>query len=318
MQKRSVLPQPSTLFSPGPRPPWVDRGILVFGPRKAGTTLFQNLLDGGDELLAYPAELKLKYFARHSRKAMNVAQYYAQSRVPLVESTMFDTDAYVAAWNDAMRCAPQDLGDLFRFDASCVADAMADAPRRLSMWCAKEVGGGRKDVVALWRRYFSPGKVLFIVRDPLMTTRAVLRERRRRGERQSLRYLLREVFDPLRTLRRQMRYLEDSQVHFTVYEDLVGDTKREMAKVCRFLGIELSPRMMGPSLFGQSVVVRTSSMATADVFHSGDSWQEGLTARERWIVALAASLARWLPWLAVDYAALRERIAVRERVSPRR
>ena len=49
-------------------PPWAEHGILVYGPRKAGTTLFQNLLDGGDQVFAYPAELKLKSFVRKPKR----------------------------------------------------------------------------------------------------------------------------------------------------------------------------------------------------------------------------------------------------------
>ncbi len=61
----------------GNLPPWVERGVLVYGPRKAGTTLFQNLLDGGDQVFAYPAELKLKSFIRKPERAEDIEAYYS-------------------------------------------------------------------------------------------------------------------------------------------------------------------------------------------------------------------------------------------------
>ena len=39
----------------------LDKSVLVYGPRKAGTTLLQNLLDGGKQILMIPVELKIKF-----------------------------------------------------------------------------------------------------------------------------------------------------------------------------------------------------------------------------------------------------------------
>ena len=42
-------------------PMWLgDAPVLLYGARKAGTTLLQNLCDGGDELFVYSTELKIK------------------------------------------------------------------------------------------------------------------------------------------------------------------------------------------------------------------------------------------------------------------
>ncbi|MEO8668756.1 MAG: sulfotransferase [Bauldia sp.] len=180
------------------------------------------------------------------------------------------------------------------------------------MWCAKEVGGGNEDILSFWRYSFGESKALFLVRDPLFTTRAVLNDRRRKGVRLPVSDVIHQVTDPLRTMRRQMRYLDDPDVHFTVYEDLVADPEREMRKVTEFLGIAWSPTFTRPSLFGEPVVVRTASQQTTEVFRATtQSWRDGLTEREQKIVAIAARIARSLPHLAVDYEVLRERIARR-------
>jgi hypothetical protein len=292
---------------------WLDAGVLVYGPRKAGTTLFQSLLDGSDQLLAYPAELKLKYFSRHRGREMSAAAYYPHSRVPLVETARLSVETYKEIWDVAARDGQRrPLVSLFRDDALAVLRSTDRPPVHPALWCAKEVGGGHRDILAFWRRFFSPGKALFIVRDPLNVTRAVLNDRRRKDIRLSARDIVHQVTDPLRTMRRQMRYLGDPLTHFTVYEELVSDPEREMRKVVAFLGLDWSPTFARPTLFGDPVVVRTASRQTTEVFAAeAETWRDGLTAREQRIVAATAKVADALPHLRVDYPALRAAIAAR-------
>ena len=290
---------------------WLDRAILMFGPRKAGTTLFQNLLDGSDEVLVYPAELKLKHFVRTLRHRNSAASYLERSLVPRVNSSRFSVDRYRALWSDALALDRRwPIGDLIRFDAWCVSQATDRPPVRLSMWCAKEVGGGgHRDILAFWRRVFTPGKALFVVRDPSAVTRAVLNERRRKGRELSAAEIVHETLAPLRVMRRQSRYINDPDVHFTAFEDIVADPQREMAMVAAFLGIEPTSAFARPSVFGEPVVVRTASRPTMEVFRSDASWREGLTRREQRIASAAMRTAALVPWLALDYEALRARIA---------
>ena len=43
-------------------PGWLfSSPLLIYGPRKGGTTLLQNLHDGSPSIFVYPTELKLKY-----------------------------------------------------------------------------------------------------------------------------------------------------------------------------------------------------------------------------------------------------------------
>ncbi len=43
---------------------WQNNAVLIYGARKSGTTLLQNLLDGGEEILVFPNEIKLKQFLK--------------------------------------------------------------------------------------------------------------------------------------------------------------------------------------------------------------------------------------------------------------
>src|SRR5688500_17214800 len=111
--------------SRGQMPAWLDRGILVYGPRKGGTTLFQNLLDGTSQLMVYPTELKLKYFARNEAKTHDIASYYQNSRIATLKSSRFDSEDYERRWAETLR---QDkltsLDEFIRFDAFIVAQCI--------------------------------------------------------------------------------------------------------------------------------------------------------------------------------------------------
>ena len=120
---------------------WIEQALLIYGPRKGGTTLYQNLLDGGAEVFVYPAELKLKYLARtpvltatdyhalvklptNKPKEMNdigkgdrwnPQAYFVHTREHTVSSSQFDRAGYDADWsNDESGESP--VGDLVRKD----------------------------------------------------------------------------------------------------------------------------------------------------------------------------------------------------------
>jgi hypothetical protein len=42
-------------------PDFLENAVLVYGPRKSGTTLLQSLLDGGAQMLMLPGEAKIKF-----------------------------------------------------------------------------------------------------------------------------------------------------------------------------------------------------------------------------------------------------------------
>jgi hypothetical protein len=291
---------------------WSARGNLIYGPRKAGTTLFQMLLDGAEDLFVYPQELKLKFLAREPSGAMKPSAFFAHSRVGRLASPELSLEVYRDLWAPLLaddRDAP--LDDLIRFEAEAAWLSAGQRPPQPRQWCVKEVGGGRRDIVAYWRRFFPGAKVLFVVRHPLEVASAVLRSRRRRGVTLSARDIVNETLDPLRTLKAQARYLDDPNCCFTAYEDLVADPRGEMERVAAFLGIVVSPLVGVPSMFGVPAGVRTASRKAEGVFRREEPWRSGLTAREIALVTSARMLARADRRLWVDYPALREAIARR-------
>jgi hypothetical protein len=287
-------------------PSWVEQGVLVYGPRKAGTTLFQNLLDGGDQIFAYPAELKLKSFIKKPARAEDIGEYFSRSRIPTVVSPHFSQDRYREIWAVARKQHTlQGLAEFARYDAAAVFASCSNAPDHVELWCAKEVGGPTTQILETWRTMSPEGKALFITRDPRMVTRAVLNDRRRKGRRLSWLEITHQTLDPMRVVTAQSRLLDDNGVLLIAYEDLVADTAGVMGKVAAFLGVKNTPVFEAPTIFSEPVVVRTASRQTTRVFQQASSWKDGLSLREQWIVTLVRGFASVLPRFNVNYAALR-------------
>jgi hypothetical protein len=303
------IAQPAPVHSDeDPWPEWVEHAVLVYGPRKGGTTLLHNLLDGGDEMLVYPAELKLKSFARQPHRRNDPAHYRAKSRIPQVKSSHLSCDQYLDLWSKLGNFSG-DLAKLIRCDAWFVHQSCNKAPIHPRMWCAKEVGGDTKRIVTLWRKLFPKARFIFIVRHPLMVTRAVLNDRRRKRVRLTIWGIMRETFDPIRVVRAQQELLSSPDIYAVAYEDLVENTAGVMGRIAPMIGIENNPVFRYPSVFGEAVVVRTSSKAAKHVFAGCSDWREGLTRREKIVVSMATAAAALLPRYRLNYDLLRSKLS---------
>jgi len=292
---------------------WIERGVLVYGPRKAGTTLFQNLLDGSDQVFVYPAELKIKILVCKPEQGAEIESYFSRSFIPTVDSPHFSQDRYQEIWAAARsQRTLRRLAEFVRYDAAAVFASCSNAPARVKMWCAKDVGGQTMRVLDAWRAMFPQGKALLITRDPRMVTRAVLNDRRRKGTRLSWRKIAFETYDPMRIVTAQSRLVDDPGVLLIAYEDLVADTVGVMREVAAFMGVAYTPSFESPTIFSEPVVVRTSSRQTTVVFQQAISWKDGLTRRERWVVAAVRAIASLLPRFNVNYAALLQRLRQRK------
>ncbi|MEX0923283.1 MAG: sulfotransferase [Rhodovibrionaceae bacterium] len=290
---------------------WLEKAVLIYGPRKSGTTLLQNLLDSASELFVYPTEIKLKYFVKRKWGQADDADYYfSRSRIPTIESERLSLEDYRAKWRQhALRSDSPGLKALIQSDVLHALESVLPPAPRPEGWCAKEVGGATDRILALWFSLFAEPRVLLLLRDPLMSIRAILNDRRKQKHRLTIAQIVCETLDSLRVVRAQLRHLRDPRVHVVLYEDMVADTQDEMRRISEFLGISYSEHLTHPTILGERVVVATSSRPTTKVFAEQARWQDGLTLRERLTVGLTAALAALFPRYRVDYAALRRRLA---------
>jgi len=262
---------------------WLNFPVLLYGPRKSGTTLLLNLLDGSPELLAFPTETKFKYFVGHwPTGAAARRRYFEQSITTRKQYAGLNSAAFNDGAANAVGYPMSSIRELIQYEANLIYDCLEDKSARLRMFAMKDVGGHTELITGLFRQCFLDGKIVMIARQPQFVARSVFRNRRRRGVRLSFVDKMRQAFDPERIIDRQYRIIEsDRSVHLLFYEDLVSETEQVMKGVSAYLGLEYDEVFSRPTIFGEDVVVSTSSQATQDVFVDTASWTADLTLSER-------------------------------------
>lgn len=272
-------------------PDWTNRPVLIYGPRKAGTTLALSLIDGIQDVLVCPSELKLKFLIRHvwrgerNRLAEDFLSLNnsAGLNVPNVER-----DTYVDRFKSLVESSPDNelhLRSLIQCHMAALAEALDPSTEPMG-WIAKEVGGEPSTVVGTFRSLFPWGKVVLIDRAPDFVYRSVVLDRRRRGRNIGIRQKAKEAIAPLRITRQYARLTQNSDVIRISYEDLVSSAanrEKAMCELCEFLRVPTDEGLLKPTFLGEPTIVPTASQATQSVFPQAESWKDGLGPFERCI-----------------------------------
>ena len=277
--------------------------------------MFHNLLDGGDELFAYPTELKLKsmlaaealteddyqslvILPQNAGEAQDngpaaewtVESYSKHNRPNVIARALFDRGGYDAHWDRTSK-VQHPLASLIRKDVLSVQSNSNQKHKHPRMWCVKEVGGHTHRIAAAWRKLFPGARIIMIRRSPLKVIRSVLNDRRRIGVRPTWTNLIKQIFDAVAVDRAIATYEKQPEVLAVRYEDLVRSPQTEMKRVCDFLAIGCEPILHRPTLFGMETVVKTSSKPSQSIFADTSAWHQGLTAREKCMIFLFYPIA---------------------------
>jgi hypothetical protein len=304
---------------------FLERAVLLYGPRKAGTSLVHNLLDGGSELLMLPGELKLNSMtlARKNFPASEFAKAYLEKgrldfpalfRIngttpgdvsPRPEyqvegldkeqtTALLDTQGYVARLAQLLESRPEDFGTLIRHDVAAFRDSLRGSARRdYQCWAAKDVGGRSERVISFYRETFPAGKIVFIGRQPQFVVRSIVLDRRRKGREMKWREVWTECLKAqglINYLWQQQQAANPSDT-FVIYEKLTEQTETEMRRIAAHIGIPFEPILCEPTTLGQPVVVRTSSHKTTKVFKQENSWKKDLAPAQANAIATFFRLA---------------------------
>ncbi len=266
----------------------LNNRVLIYGPRKSGTTLFQRLMDGG-EIYVYPTELKMKWFTwpTWEKKEHLVDKYKKKNKLKNESHSGFNKNSYTDIFENRS-ITIQSLRDLIDLDLAAAIESSPHPPFEYQGWAVKEVGGDTDRILSDWKKMFPDSKILMLVRNPPFVSRSVFRQRRRKGVKLSLRMLCKQAIDPWLVLIKQSKYFGRNDTLFISYEQLVSDTNVVMKKVCEFLSINYSEIFCKPTMFGEDVVVRTSSRKTPSVFKDNSGFCKDLLLKEIFVVSFAA------------------------------
>jgi hypothetical protein len=280
---------------------WTQNPVLLYGCRKSGTTLALNLLDGTQDAVVSPAEIKLKrLFTRSARSEAELRRAYVDNAiVGQYGNEGFDSGAYERAieddwtWSDC-----QTIRDYLIRDIELQLFCMRRKPLYPRMWIMKEVSGNAGDVLLGYRNLFPDGKLVLIVRSPLMIVSAVLRNRRAADVRVGIRRIWQQVREAMTLTHTLLGLAGEPAVHLLPYEIITAPvTSRDaIRRLCAFLSVEFNEEMLKPSVFGIHGVVRTASRAEPSIFPAERPWWHGLSPTE----AVLAGLFHGVCWLAIS------------------
>jgi len=320
---------------------FIENGVLVYGPRKAGTTLLQNLLDGSKSIMMVPDELKLKFMVTKILESSREKKffYFREGRSSFrnyLEITeregkynigikgpfrfgniskkdldgKFDLERYVKGLNGIANDPKiKGLKDIYSRDIFEFRESLREGGK-YRYWASKEVGGDPGLIVTHFKSIFPELKCVFIARDPRLVVRSIILKRRSRGIILSMREILKECYEAQSIIDYYARVTEDSDKILVFYEDLGKDPKKEMTRIAEFLRIPYEGIFERPSLFGINVKVRTSSQNTRAVFPEKKDWKKALTPREKFAVVVFGCsylfLGKMVGNRGVTYAKLRK------------
>ncbi len=273
-------------------PEWTEKAVLIYGPRKSGTTLLQNLHDGSDELVVYPSEMKLKSFicTVWGNPAEAVRTYFNHSTVIGKNFPNFSSDEYSRYVEKLCSFKINSLREVIQRDLLGVYKNINKKPTSPSFLVVKEVGGPTTSIVSFWRQLFFSGKVIMILRDPTMVTRSVILDRRRKGRKLSVREIYYQTKAPIKVLSEQLGMVNDPGIHFLLYEQLTENPEETMRQICSFIGVKYKESFSYPSIFGEKVITTTSSQKTNKVFKSNKKWHNDLSIVEKTAVFLFSKI----------------------------
>lgn len=296
--------------------------ILVFGPRKSGTSLLHNLLDGGSELVMIPGELKLhplrilqEMNASPREKARHYLHYGRLDFERLIEwhnekpqanpeyafdglsveqtREAFDVERYVAQLGEMLTappCEESDVAlarDLVERDVAAFLSSVKQPPANLKFWASKEVSKKPEITIPFWRQLYPKSRIVYLVRQPEFIVRSILNNRRRKGIRVSRRMIWSHCVEAQHFVNfayEASHWPRDERPIFLSYEEMTTSPKTVMQRVAQDLGLTFEPILAKPTTLGIPMVVRTSSRATTEVFRQESSWRKGLTRREILII----------------------------------
>lgn len=259
---------------------WKNNAILILGPRKSGTTLLRSLLDGGDQVLVRPGELKVKYFPNELWESPEMAksQYYRDKR-KISAKENFDEEQYISCIQKLDESLA-DLKSLMLDEMNVISNSINDKPDDLKYWAAKEAGGDIDLIVRFWKQNFMNGKLIFIFRDPLMIVRSIITDAKKRGEFVTWKRIKIHLYKSIKAQMIMQKYLSKPYVTHVKYEQLTENPEKWMRAISDFLEIRYDSKLSIPTTFSIPVVVSTSSKKQKKVFKTNHKWYNGLSVRE--------------------------------------
>lgn len=261
--------------------------ILIYGPRKSGTTLLQRLLDGGD-VFVHHSETRIARFLEYQKSKdtetsiQNVYHKYESN-------DHFDFQKYKTTLLSGVR-QNLSLKEFIELDVAASQESMIHK-NSFKGWAVKTVGGSPNLVVNSFLEAFPDGLVVMIIRNPKFITRAIYTDRKRRKVKISLFNKIMQASTAVNVSFEQKKFSGNPRVFTTSFESLVEKPEDEMRKILEFLNLKPHENHKNPTLNGQSTIVKTASTKTSTVFNSRKKLSSDISKSDLFIIQTVYSLS---------------------------
>jgi hypothetical protein len=305
---------PSSRGRPG-APDLPGSPVFIVGPRKSGTTLLLNLLDGHSQLVALPNEPHhfQRFLLQHGRRDRSAQLEELHTRWihnlicptglppfwtlgrPWVEGEdgyqLFTRRLY------EIEAAHPDQDLLAVVAAALCAVATGAVSDEIRHWVVKTPGD--ELVVRRIQAVYPDASFVHILRDPRAVSAAVTRIDRAAGERADLETTAHDIRRSFDAAGANLRLLGATRYLVIRYEDLVRHPEVVMAEVARFLGIDFEEGLLMPTILGKPATSNSAWEGRRSEGRIDDShlerWREELDEDSlTFVVAVTgASARRW-------------------------
>lgn len=248
--------------------------VLIYGCRKSGTTLFQRLLDGTQEIFVHPSETKIKNYIKLKEKANGLVDF-SSLKIDDVYPFLFkaanknwaevNEEVYLD-WIKNHYKDVQSLKDFINLDIEASRQSMGKISGKNLNWAIKEVSGNTSEIFQSFLTAFPKGRIITIYRDPRHIASAIYREKKRSGTKMSLRLKSKISIHPYK-ITGEMNDFNYSQIYRIDYEHLVTSTAEVMGRVANFLDTTYSDVLTEPTINGNICKVPSSSKDQENVFN---------------------------------------------------
>lgn len=289
--------------------------VLIYAPRKSGSTLLHNLLDGHSNVISIPGEVKLTkivssekeikergffdWFCEHGVSFLNYEILSGSNEIykklgNLDKKTIeknFNVEKFIELfWQKAEHCKFSDknntnLTAVFNHFLQCYISATNSETSQKKYIIFKEVGGNPVLVLLLFKSIFPEGKVILNTRSTVYTTRSIILDRSRKGISLSFKKVIMELLEA-NTINQVIHSINTNaniNTYWTSYEKIITNTEKEMKTLTKFLNIEFEDSLLIPSVLSCDTIVVTSSKKTTEVFSSQltEKWDSGLLLHQK-------------------------------------
>jgi hypothetical protein len=242
--------------------------IFICGHRKCGTTMFHNLFDGHDELLVYPSDLNLLY--AYFPEYLN-DKHTNEDRFKRLDVILFkDLELQLKAENVNKNIDILKFKNIFFKKLEIIDLCNMKSIITKLMDSFSELLGYQNRIPVIKEtsieiysndilKWFPESKFLHLVRDPRDNYAALKSGVKKyyskmgEDEKQTLSSLIYRTRLGLKMGLANQELYGNTKYRFVIFNQLVGNTFREVESICEFMDIKFTDKLLTPTRLGSEI-----------------------------------------------------------------